>query len=94
MRLVVFGERIPASDAAIGGISDVVTQGTSLARARELLTEGGGADRKAVRASKELLRELLDGRFDGSEWTARARELSASAERLAAIREVKEGRSE
>ncbi|MDR7519976.1 MAG: enoyl-CoA hydratase/isomerase family protein [Armatimonadota bacterium] len=85
-RILLFGDRVTAREAAcIGLVSEVVEAGHAVDRAMELANGLERAVRGAVAATKALLRGLRRGELDLERWSEVARRLAASEERRSAV---------
>jgi enoyl-CoA hydratase/carnithine racemase len=85
-RLLVFGDRIAADEAAWAGLlARVVPEGEAVASAVELAASAAAAPREVVALTKELVRRAADGQLELREFESRRRELLDSESRRDAV---------
>lgn len=94
-RLLLFNERMEAAEALAGGLAThVCARGTALASALTLCEGVSRETSGAVRATKELLAELLGADDDLAHWSDRREQLLDSEERREALRRAGTHRAE
>jgi enoyl-CoA hydratase/carnithine racemase len=89
-RLLVFGDRIPASEAVAAGLlAQVVPAGTAFAAARALAGAAAAAPPDVTRSTIELIRQAGDDDLDRQGWEALRRRLLESETRREAVAQAK-----
>jgi Asp-tRNA(Asn)/Glu-tRNA(Gln) amidotransferase A subunit family amidase/enoyl-CoA hydratase/carnithine racemase len=90
-RLIVFGDQIQAEEATTTGlVGRMVGQGAALDSAVELAKRSSGSSPEAVKASKELINEVVDrSQPDLHSWETVRRDLLESESRSKAISNAK-----